>query len=397
MNLTSKTGSNPDRWVYRDAPHRSVLEVMRDQGLWNGSFTAKEVTLHQLAPYIGKLKSGIVHSLITYFTRPGDRICDPFVGSGVVALEALVLRRRVFANDLSRYAIALTLGKLTAPPTLEEAERKTDELIGHVEKFWHTLDARSVPQWVRAFFHPRTLKEIIVAFDFCKRRSDWFHAACLCGILHHQRPGFLSYPASHMVPYLRSKLFPRNDFPTLYEYRPLGVRLQAKVNRAYKRAPKGNIPNDIDCAVTCRDARRLSFPSDSVDLVLTSPPYYDALDYGRDNRLRLWFLGEQDWRRLDQRLIANKQSYESKMERCMKEIYRVLKRGKHCILIVGEVQQNGKTRDTGSLLGMLAERITKQKLAVECIVEDAIPDVRRSRRGSQTTKIEKIIVLRKTS
>ena len=150
--------------------------------------------------------------------------------------------------------------------------------------------------WVRAFFHPRTLKETLAAFKFCLKRREWFLAACLCGILHHQRPGFLSYPASHMVPYLRTTLFPPEKFPELYEYRPLADRLRKKVKRAYRRH---NLPSNWAARqyeVTSSNARSLPFEDESVDLVLTSPPYYDALDYARDNRLRLWFLGLRDWR-----------------------------------------------------------------------------------------------------
>ena len=106
-----------------DISTKERLEYLRDQGLWNGSCTASEATLHQLSPYIGKLKTGIVESLIDEFSRPGQYVCDPFCGSGVVPLQAVIQRRRVFANDLSKYAWVLTMGKLTAPVDLNSADR----------------------------------------------------------------------------------------------------------------------------------------------------------------------------------------------------------------------------------------------------------------------------------
>jgi ubiquinone/menaquinone biosynthesis C-methylase UbiE len=83
------------------------------------------------------------------------------------------------------------------------------------------------------------------------------------------------------------------------------------------------------------------------------------------------------------------------MGKCLKEMHRVLKPGKFCLLIVGEVLRNGSTRDTGGILGRLAREVTSGGFAVDCVVEDEIPDIRRSRRGTKTTRVEKIVVLAK--
>jgi hypothetical protein len=49
------------------------------------------------------------------------------------------------------------------------------------------------------------------------------------GILHHVRPGFLSYPSSHLVPYLRKMKYPPEQFADMYAYRDVRSRLIAKV------------------------------------------------------------------------------------------------------------------------------------------------------------------------
>lgn len=375
----------------------TALKRMQAQGLWNGSFNGRESSLQQLAPFVGKLKTGIVHSLIEHFSRQGDWVLDPFSGCGVVPFEALLLGRKAKANDLSPYAVCLTSGKLSAPATIDQAESRCEQLIDYVHDRWKLHDLRFVDSWVRLFFHPKTLKETLAAFEFCRSRRDWFLAACLCGILHHQRPGFLSYPASHMVPYLRTTLFPADKFPQLYTYRSLAERLRKKVKRAYRRA---NLPanwTQRHYEVIKRNARCLPLADNSVDLILTSPPYYDALDYARDNRLRLWFLGQRDWKALNRRLTTSNSKYEDQMRECLKEMHRVLRPGKFCLLVVGEVQRNGNTRDTGSVLGRLAHEVTSGGFVLDCVVEDSIPDERRSRRGTRTTRVEKILVLAKTS
>jgi SAM-dependent methyltransferase len=378
-----------------DFTRKRKLEELRDQGLWNGSCTTAEITFHQLSPYIGKLKSGIVESLISEFSAPGASVCDPFCGSGVVPLQAVIQGRTAFANDLSRYAWVLTMGKLSAPRTVAEAASRVAALNAFVATRAAEVDLRSVPSWVRSFFHPKTLRETITAFRYSEKKRDYFLMACLCGILHHQRPGFLSYPSSHTVPYLRSNLFPAIEYPDLYAYREVSSRLIAKVERAYRRPPTTAALEAARYSVRLGNAKRLPLSDGEIDLVLTSPPYFGALDYARDNRLRLWFLGIRDWSALDKKLTKDGKDYEHQMRKCLKEMFRVLKPGGHCVLIVGEVQANGKTKDTGAILGKMAQEVSGGGFGLTCFIEDEIPEARRSRRGTRTTRIEKVVVLEK--
>lgn len=45
----------------------SEENIELDARLWAGSFNAKESSMHQLAPYVGKLKSGMVRVLIELY------------------------------------------------------------------------------------------------------------------------------------------------------------------------------------------------------------------------------------------------------------------------------------------------------------------------------------------
>src|SRR5436309_14096306 len=167
-------------------------------------------------------------------------------GSGTVALEAWAANRRVIANDLSPYAYVLTRAKLFPPPTLRDALDSIEHASVEAIKVHDDVDLREVPRWVRDFFHPETLRETVAWTNVLRRRRSWFLLASLLGILHHQRPGFLSFPSSHTVPYLRVKRFPRSRFPKLYEYRSVVDRLEAKIDRAFRRVP------DLDFELTRR-------------------------------------------------------------------------------------------------------------------------------------------------
>lgn len=53
----------------------------------------------------------VVQKYIDNYSQPGELIADPFVGSGVTAVESLRLKRRCFALDLNPFAVFLTKNK----------------------------------------------------------------------------------------------------------------------------------------------------------------------------------------------------------------------------------------------------------------------------------------------
>lgn len=366
-----------------------------DARLWHGSFNTRESSLQQLAPYVGRMKSGMARVLVALYSRPGHAILDPFCGSGVVPLEALLSGRRALANDLSPYAYVLTRGKLDAPGSERIALERASALADAVEHQAPSTDLSEVPEWVQEFFHPETLREVLVAFRILREQEDHFLTACLLGILHHVRPGFLSYPASHLVPYLRTAKYPPDEFPEMYAYRDLRSRLLAKVKRAYRRHM---LPVDWEkrkCEVWRTNAMNLPIQDETAEAIISSPPYFGALDYARDNRLRLWFLGCEDWKELDASLTANSKVYLAQMSACLKEMHRVLRPDRYCILVLGDVERDGKTRRTAEILADLAAQVTAGKFVTELIYDDRIPDERRSRRRTRTTKFDRILVMRK--
>lgn len=368
-----------------------------DSRYWHGSFNGRESSIQQLSPYVGKMKSGMARVLVGLTTQPGDTVLDPFSGSGVVPFEALLAGRVALANDLSPYAYVLTRGKLETPESESVALTRAQKLITTVETAAKDVDLKVVPQWVKDFFHPKTLAEVLAAFSILRDEEDYFLTACLLGILHHVRPGFLSFPSSHLVPYLRRNKYPENEFPKMYEYRDLRSRLLAKVKRAYRRHMLPLSWEQRQYQLWKTNAMELPIEDAKVDAIVSSPPYFGALDYARDNRLRLWFLGCEDWHTLDKTLTANKKVYIPQMQRCLLEMHRVLKPGGYCVLVLGDVDRDGETKRTAEILSELAEDVTNSELATELIYDDRIPDERRSRRRTSTTKFERILLMRKNA
>jgi RMKL-like, methyltransferase domain len=358
---------------------------------WHGSAVHTETTLHQLSPFIGKIKSTMARALVAQFTAPGSTIYDPFSGSGTVALEAWIARRHVIANDLSPYAWLLTTAKLFPHTSVAAALKKLQRIAARASG-GERYNAATAPPDVRQFFHRKTLGEITAWINELRYENERFLLACLLGILHHQRPGFLSYPSSHAVPYLRTTKFPRTNYPELYRYRAVQPRLEAKVTRAYKRVPP------LDFTVRRKSYRRdaSSFiPDSGVDAVITSPPYMRQLDYGRDNRLRLWFLGRELSERVDARVSPSETEFLRLMRRCFARWREVLRRGAYCVLVIGDTESRIYRQPLPSVVSTLATaEVGGYALAgTYC---DSIPAARRVRRGCRGNLSETVVVLRRT-
>jgi hypothetical protein len=389
-------GSPPNR--RRDAAWRGsaahVPGVARRRLPWSRQVTTgTDYSLHQMAPYIGRMKTSMARALIKRRTRAGDLVIDPFCGSGVVALEAVALNRRVLVGDWNPYATLLTRAKLFAPRSVHAAERRLRDTWQLAESLVDQQDLRTVPRWVRAFFHPETLRVALAFRDACVERGDEFLLAILLGVLHHQRPGFLSYPSSHLVPYLRERSFPRQKYPDLYKRRDVRSRLEAKIKRSFRRTLPSRLPSRRAILV---DARR--FPRvRRISAVITSPPYMNELDYVRDNRLRLWFI--------DRALPANLNPTDGKDA----DSFRVLLRsvcervapgvvpGGYFILVLGDSNRGlrRRVRTADLTREVFAGTAALHEFRLTAVYEDTIPDIRRSRRECRGTKRETILVYRK--
>ena len=357
------------------------------------STVSTDCTYHQLAPYIGRMKTAMARFLIQHYTRPGDVVVDPFCGSGVVALEAAAGNRRVFAGDWNSYAVLLTRAKLHAPKTAVDAEARLHAIWRDSRKRLICQDLRRVPVWVRQFFHRETLRSALAFRDECIEKRDEFLLACLLGILHHQRPGFLSFPSSHLVPYLRNRKFPRDSFPQMYEERDVLVRLQRKIRRTYRRPPKGFLQPR---SVFHTDARL--FPATGrVHALITSPPYMNELDYVRDNRLRLWFID----RKLPDRREPTEPRREEAFCRLLADVCtrfgRQLVRGGRIILVVGDVTRGRRHSSCTATLthAVFARERALRSYRLDQVYFDTIPDIRRSRRECKGTKTETVLVYRR--
>src|SRR2546425_7413924 len=91
-------------------------------------------------PFFAKKQWPIVQEYIKYYTFPGDLVCDPFAGSGVTPVEALVLGRRTIAGDINPVARFITQMTAVAPINLIRLNEAYNQVSSAAKKAIESLD-----------------------------------------------------------------------------------------------------------------------------------------------------------------------------------------------------------------------------------------------------------------
>ncbi|MEM4239104.1 MAG: DNA methyltransferase, partial [Nitrososphaerota archaeon] len=241
--------------------------------------------LHRLCSRTGSFPPALAHYYIAKYSRPGDIVLDPFSGKGTAPLEACRTGRVGIGNDLAPEAYVLTHAKVK-PVTYKEVETWVMKNKALIEKGLEM----DVPEEVEVFYHKQTLKQILAARELLMNddsRTGIFVKALILGILHGSSSLSLSIKCSHS--FSMSPGYVARSRKSLGLKKPFRNLVECLLKRA-ERVLDGH-EHVVDGEAYNGDARNLPVPDESVDFVITSPPYLNMQTYAWDNWLRLWFLG----------------------------------------------------------------------------------------------------------
>lgn len=316
----------------------------------NEFWTSKQRAAHSLheVSYRACFKPQLPRFFVERLTRPGDRVYDPFMGRGTTPLEAALLGRRPAGCDVNPLSKILVEPRLEPPTLAEVATRlKSIDLSRKTE----------VCEDLAVFYHPDTLTEICALRSYLRERvSDnrldpidrWIRMVAVNRLTGHS-PGFFSVY-------------------TLPPNQAVSVEVQRKINAdRHQTPPRRDIRAIVlsktrsllaDCDAATRNtlqplrhsaqlltghARETVGLSDgSVDLVVTSPPFLDVVDYAGDNWLRCWFCGI-DPSSVEITIAKKLEGWKQAMAEVLTELYRVVRPGGYVAFEVGEVRR-GKLR-----------------------------------------------------
>jgi hypothetical protein len=296
-------------------------------------------SLHEIS-YRACFKPELPAFFIDRLTQPGDTVYDPFSGRGTTALQAALSGCRSIGNDVNPLSEMLVAPRLE-PISLHEVLRRLESIAGN-----ETVDASDE---LTVFYHPQTLSRLRAIRTWLLRRAAcgeldavdrWIRMVALNRLTGHS-PGFFSVYT-----------LPPNQAASLVS--------QRKINEKRGQIPP---PRDVD-AIILKKSRALitdgsppphpsalfmtgpadhtpELPNGSVDLVVTSPPFLDIVNYEGDNWLRCWFAGiAPDSVKIDHH--RGVKGWEAFVRGVFQELARVVRPDGVVAFEVGEVR-GGKT------------------------------------------------------
>lgn len=337
---------------FSDFGRKTAMDELRVAGgtmvpvLVNEFWTAKQRDGHALheVSYRACFKPALPHFFISRFTKPGDLVYDPFMGRGTTLLEAALMGRRVAGCDISPLG-AVLVGPRLAPPTLPEIEARLAALpLAWEGEVWNELEV---------FYHPDTLRELTALRGYFLERETrgeldavdrWLRMVAVNRLTGHSKGFFSVYtlPPNQAVTIDSQKRInaQRKQTP---EYR----NVRALLLKKSKQLLGEDLPEGAALGARGRRAPKLLTRSSddtpelkdgSVDLVVTSPPFLDVVQYTTDNWLRCWFCGI-DSKRVPVWQLRRLEEWEAAMERVFRELHRIVRPGGWIAFEVGEVRK----------------------------------------------------------
>ncbi|AJK50738.1 putative DNA methylase N-4/N-6 domain protein [Burkholderia plantarii] len=231
--------------------------------------------------------------------RAGSTVLDPMAGSGTVLRQALSMGHNAVGFDMDPLAVLMSR-VWTSGVDGAVVHRELDSLL--VES--KTVDLRSdrlswhddeTQEFVRYWFgdsQRRALTRLAVVMD--RRRHslrsvaqkaalDVLQVALSRIIVTKEQCASLARDTSHSRPH---RVTLSSDYNVVEGFKRSVTQLVARLEGNQQLSQRAG-----SVRVSLGDARAISLEDGSVDAIMTSPPYLNAIDYMRGHRLSLVWLG----------------------------------------------------------------------------------------------------------
>jgi len=249
---------------------------------------------HDLHAFAAKFPPQLPRAFIRGLTQPNDWVLDPMMGSGTVIVEALLEGRQGIGLDIDPLALLLAhaktrpLAMTNLPGTAHTVLLKARSLLTDGETVERALITRfddKTKAFIDYWFLPSTqlqLMALILAIeeieDVLVRR---FLDLTFSAIIVTKSGGVsLARDLAHSRPHRDNTKVPKDAFEQF------SLRLRKNLNSLAQLNGGG-----VMAAVLAGDARAMPLADGIIDLIITSPPYANAIDYMRAHKFALVWLG----------------------------------------------------------------------------------------------------------
>lgn len=313
-----------------------------------------ELSIHGIHPYAAKFNFRVPCSLLSTYSAKGQIILDPFSGSGTTLVEAMAHGCSCVGVDIHPLASLISevktqrLSKKEISEISEVAhwaESVSEQILGQSTLFRRMADtkklARDIPNFDNRdhWFTKESqddlgiLRAKILKINSTKIRN-FLWVALSCVILRASRQDSETRYKAINRPYIRGSAI-----------KAFSLKTRSMI-LAMNEFSKLLLP----CVTACvfnediRDSKS-SLKPNSIDLVITSPPYANTYDYYLYHKHRMNWIG-LDFRIAKNREIGSRLEFSSQkapvekfffdMESAFSNIAKSIKRGGKCIVVQGD-------------------------------------------------------------
>ncbi len=395
--------------------YRQQLIELLSQDLDFHNQNSKYAT-HDFHAFPAKFPPQLPDKFIHGLTKPGDIVLDPMSGSGTTVLEAFLNERYGIAFDIDPLALLIIRVKVSQydPYDLSEfgrqiiynarlsVDKKDYELRDSLIERWDKKTKEFIDYW----FAPETQVELLALLTEIEKIDDekiksFFLLAFSAIIITKSGGVSLAFDLAHTRPH-KAKVAISQTGELLFGEQLIDnpaprIKFLTKTLRSaiddFEKRVRQNIKSIlavdakglIDPLVEVSNAESIPIEENSIDLIVTSPPYAsNAIDYMRAHKFSLVWLdypitdlglkrkhyigGEaisgiefeemppettkiiEKIANLDAKKGSVLHRYYSEMKRVLEEMYRVLKPQRAAIVVVGSSIMRGQDTETHNCL-----------------------------------------------
>lgn len=278
----------------------------------NQTRSVNQYLTHWIYPYKGKFHPQMIRALLNIIgLKEGDTVLDPFSGSGTTGLESQLLGINFIGIDISPLCVIQGRVKTESVYVMEDIKKIKDEILANIvpnlfqtnDNYYDFLDKLSKDERIKNFY---ILARLLAISDNSRRNRDFFNS-------------FLKNVDLMLA--------------SLEDYIQIKEKLNLKL---------GNVKIEIG------DSRNIKLPDNSVDGIITSPPYSIALDYVQNDIHSLKDLGydvlkiRNDFIGVRGNGRSKVELYNEDMKKSYTEMYGVLKPNKYAVIVIGNATYQGE-------------------------------------------------------
>ncbi len=267
---------------------------------------------HYLFRYPAKFHPPVARGLLEEFTGHGDRVLDPFCGSGTLLVEAALMGRHGVGHDVDPLAVFVSRVK-TQPLEADALADTLDRILlanDNVERRPSEYEKRQFQDLSDTSFEKQTHGLGVPAI---LNLEHWFRRYVIVDLARIRRViQSVKAPASHtsffelcFASIIRAASnadpVPVSGLEVTRHMRERDERGRvinpfALFEKAARRAVEdmgtftSAVQPESSIRVSQQDATRLRKPRHRYDAVITSPPYHGAVDYYRRHQLEMFWL-----------------------------------------------------------------------------------------------------------